>query len=161
MDSDDWKLSTETFLALDVMWGPHTIDCFASAETSQLERFCSRWWNPGCEAVDAFTVNWEGENVWLCPPIYLVGEVIHRMSLLSGHGTLIIPEWKSAWWWPMLFGRDSNKAIVKNWIYLPRVEGLFEEGTCQWNWFGGEAPRSEVLAVRLCSLEDCNCGVVV
>ena len=68
VDTDDWKLSSEVFDEIDGLWGPHTVDCFASAESAQLPRFCSRWWNPGCLPVDAFTMCWEGENLWLCPP---------------------------------------------------------------------------------------------
>ena len=67
VDYGDWKLSAEVFDQIDALWGPHSIDCFASFNNHQLPRYCARWWNPGCEAVDAFTVTWEGENVWLCP----------------------------------------------------------------------------------------------
>ena len=53
--------------------------------------------------VDAFTVSWEKENLWMCPPLYLIGDVIRRVRSVPCHGTLIVPEWKSAWWWPLFF----------------------------------------------------------
>ena len=67
VDEEDWQLSPQLFQNLDERWGPHSLDCFASLETKQLERFCSRWWNPGCAQIDAFTMAWEEENVWVAP----------------------------------------------------------------------------------------------
>ena len=157
VDTDDWKLCKGVFTELDSPWGPHSLDCFASSNSSQLPRFCSRWWNPGCMAVDAFTVSWEQENLWLCPPIYLIGDVLHRVYVVFCHGTIIVPEWRSAWWWPLLFSSAGCTRIVKSWRYLPRREGLFERGSCQWNWFDENVPKCEVLAVRLCNLPSCTC----
>ena len=57
-DSNDYKLDPSCFAYLDKCLGPHTVDHFASVKTRQLDRFCSRFLNPGCEAVDAFTVSW-------------------------------------------------------------------------------------------------------
>ena len=41
---------------------PHAMDRFANHENTQLPRFNSRFWCPGTEAVDAFSVSWAGEN---------------------------------------------------------------------------------------------------
>ncbi len=160
IDSDDWKLSRDVFQWLDRLWGPHSIDCFASDCTKQIDRYCSRWWNPGCIAVDAFTLSWKDENAWLCPPIHLIGDVVLKVRTESCHGTIILPEWHSAWWWPWLFSTDDNgQNVVKSTIYLPRKEGLFVAGTCSWNWFNEKYPKCEVLAIRLCSVAECSCGM--
>ena len=60
-DCDDYMLDSSWFVRLDSCWSPHTIDRFASVKAKQLERFCSRFLNLGCEAVDAFTVSWAGD----------------------------------------------------------------------------------------------------
>ena len=60
VDYDDWFLDPAIFAHIDAMRGPHTVDRFASFHNAQLPRFNSHCWNPGSEAVDAFTVNWEG-----------------------------------------------------------------------------------------------------
>ena len=57
VDLDDWMLNPQVFEQLDALWGPYTVDRFASCDNTQLPRFNSRCWNPGSEAVDAFTVN--------------------------------------------------------------------------------------------------------
>jgi hypothetical protein len=64
VDYDDWKLDTSLFVQFDSLWGPHTVDCFASEHNCQLPRYFSRFWCPGTEAVDAFTVHWKDETCW-------------------------------------------------------------------------------------------------
>lgn len=62
VDYDDWQLNPAAFAELDVAWGPLMVNRFASCHNCQLPRFNSRCWNPGSEAVDAFTVNWAGKK---------------------------------------------------------------------------------------------------
>ena len=76
IDLDDWFLDPAIFAQLDAQWGPHSVDRFADSYNKQLDRFNSRCWNPGSDAVDAFTVDWSGENNWWCPPIALISRVI-------------------------------------------------------------------------------------
>ena len=56
VDHDDWFLNPSGFAELDAAWGPHTVDRFADFHNRQMPRFNSRCWNPGAEAVGAFTV---------------------------------------------------------------------------------------------------------
>ena len=72
VDHDDWSLDHTIFELIDYEWGPHTVDRFANHYNTQLPRFNSRFWNPGTEAVDAFTSDWQDDNNWLCPPVYLI-----------------------------------------------------------------------------------------
>ena len=67
---------------------------------AQLDRFNSRFWNPGSEAVDAFTCDWGGEINWLCPPLHLISRVIQHAKKTRAQGTLIAPSWCSAPFWP-------------------------------------------------------------
>ena len=66
-DFDDWETSVEFFEFMNSMWGPFTVDRFASHLNSKLSRFNLLFWNPNSEAVDAFSQNWHGENNWLAP----------------------------------------------------------------------------------------------
>ena len=96
VDHDDWFLDPAIFARIDAMWGPHTVDRFASFHNAQLPRFNSHCWNPGSEAVDAFTVNWGGQNNWWCPPIGLIPRVIRHAQVCAAVGTLVVPCWPSA-----------------------------------------------------------------
>lgn len=78
IDLDNWMLNPEVFKQLDLVWGPHTVDRFANSSNNQISRFNSRYWNPGSEAIDCFTVNWAGENNWWCPPIWIVVRLIRH-----------------------------------------------------------------------------------
>ena len=49
----EWKLHPKIFNVIKKMWGPHTVDRFASELTTQLPRFISLYWDPKTEAVDA------------------------------------------------------------------------------------------------------------
>ena len=46
-DCDDWQITYDFFQELDAIWGPHTMDCFASYYNANVERFFSRFSNPG------------------------------------------------------------------------------------------------------------------
>ena len=59
-------------------------------------------WNPGSEAEDAFTVDWADENNCLCPPVTLIPRVINHAVVCKAVGTLIVPCWPSAPFWPLL-----------------------------------------------------------
>ena len=54
---DDYMLSPDIFAALDILWGPHTVDRFNSFNTRQIPRLCSQWRNPGAETIDTFSVS--------------------------------------------------------------------------------------------------------
>lgn len=95
-DANDYSLDPLVFQQLDEKWGPHKVDHFASVHTKQLSRYCSRFVNPGCEAVDAFTIWWGRENNWVFPPSYLITRVLQHMAEGNEFGTIIIPEWQSA-----------------------------------------------------------------
>ena len=68
----------------------------ADFHNRQILRFNSRCWNPGAEAVDAFTVSWAGQNNWWCPPIALIPRVIGHAKVCKAVGTLVVPGWPSA-----------------------------------------------------------------
>ena len=90
VDYDDWQLDPSVFAVLNVLWGPHSVDRFASSYNTQLVRFNSCFASPGTEAVDAFTVDWQGENYWWCPPPSLVPRVVRHMETCKAHGTLVV-----------------------------------------------------------------------
>ncbi|XP_065175625.1 uncharacterized protein LOC135805510 [Sycon ciliatum] len=82
-DASDFQLNPTVFRALDESWGPHSIDCFASVLSAQLPRYCSRFFNPGCTAVNAFTLDWKEEDCWLFPPVQLIGCVLRSIVLVQ------------------------------------------------------------------------------
>jgi hypothetical protein len=128
-DYDDWMIDPTYFMSIDMVWGPHTLDCFASACNNQIAKFHSRFLCPGTEAVDTFTVNWEGEVCWLVPPLYLVCRALRHAELCSAKGTLAVPFWKSAVYWPLLCHDGVHLApFVHSWFLQSFYEGLIQSG---------------------------------
>lgn len=150
IDTDDWMLNPSHFRQLDDLWGPHTIDRFASHNSFQIARFCSRWWCPGTEVIDAFTVDWGRENNWLVPPVFLIPRVISHMRLGSEQGTLVVPFWQSAHWWPLLSpGPGIFHPFVVDWREIPLHESTFLPGSAAADLFGRGIPSCRVFALRI------------
>ena len=149
-DPDDYKLDPLVFRAIDQLWGPHTYDRFASMIATQLPRFSSKYMNPECDLTDAFTVCWVGENNWLFLPPYLVTRVLRHMLAYEQHGTLIIPYWPSAPWWPLLVTRQGTwNWFVTDCLNISPYEGIFITGSLSSNIFTAGVPPFELRALRL------------
>ena len=119
VDYDDWRVKRDYFLLAEETWGPHSVDRFANHENTQLPRFNSRFWCPGTEAVDAFSVSWAGENNWLVPPIFLIPKVLNHMVAFGGRATLVVPAWPSAPFWPLIFTDEGLSPIFSDIFVSP------------------------------------------
>jgi hypothetical protein len=51
-DRDDGQLNPRISTDMNSLWGPHSIDRFATQGNTQLPRYNSRWCDPTSEAVD-------------------------------------------------------------------------------------------------------------
>ena len=143
-------LDPSWFEALDKEWGLHTVDRFASEKTKQLPRFSSKYLNPGCESIDAFTVSWSNENNWLFPPPYLIPRVLRHMQVGHERGTLIIPFWPSAPWWPPLVDKNGIwKTFVIGSLNIPVYNGIFIPGSLSSSQFADGSPSYQVWALRI------------
>jgi hypothetical protein len=108
-DRDDWSIDQKSFDYLDCVWGPHSIDRFASSTNARLVRYNTRYAHVGSEAVDAFTQNWAGDNNWICPPVSQILKCIQVCMQQRAQGTLVVPRWPSAVFYPSLLeGQFSN-----------------------------------------------------
>ena len=135
-DWDDWQLNPRVFYSLQVRWGPCTIDRFASYYNTQLPRFNSRYYNPGTEAVDAFTCDWSSEINWWCPPVCLIPRVLRHAQNCCCRGILVVPHWPSAPFWPLICPTGESFApYVCDWCDLPLSEHLFLNGRCSSGFF--------------------------
>ena len=156
VDKDDWSLNASIFSLLDNKWGPHSIDRFSSHHNNQVLRFNSRFYTPGCAGVDALAQNWNSENNWLCPPVHLIPATLRHLAKHKGIGTLIVPEWPSALFWPIIHDSPSSFAsFVQEVIVLPRAADLLIEGPGQKTYYRSKpsvfkgCPPFNMLALRL------------
>ena len=112
IDIDDWQITNEFFLFLDEHWGPHTVDCFANFYNHKLPKFFSRFWNPGTAGVDFFFQPLRGENCLVVPPVGIVARVLHYMKSQDAAGTLVVPFWPSAHYWPLIKHKYGDYVIA-------------------------------------------------
>jgi hypothetical protein len=148
IDYDDWMVSPELFSFINARWGPHTVDRFSNHQNNQVPRFNSRFWCPGSEHVDAFSLSWRGENNWVVPPIYLIPRVVKHMIAARSVGTLIVPEWPSNAFWPLLFNGLSRVKFIIDTYRVSEGVSVFVQGNYKNSLFGSSRFRSAVLFLR-------------
>ena len=102
LDTDNWGIDLESFEYIQSKSKVFTVDRFADDINKKVQKFNSKYFCPGTDSVDAFTCDWHSEFNWLCPPIGLIGDALKHSKLCRSEGVLLIPEWKSAYYWPML-----------------------------------------------------------
>ncbi|KAK3263187.1 hypothetical protein CYMTET_27991 [Cymbomonas tetramitiformis] len=152
-DGDDWQLNPHWFHWLDSLWGPHTVDRFGTDKNALLPRFNSRWWCPGSENVDCFSlIDWWLENNWCNPPFGMVGRLLEVLRRFSAVATIIVPYWTGRHWWPLICPDGQNFApFIRDWRELPRdtAEALFLPGAGRANERAVGPPNFRVLALRV------------
>ena len=154
-DSDSWGIDWETFDFLQRNFGVFTCDRFADHENCKVNCFNSRYFCPGAEEIDAFTADWSGHFNFLCPPVALIGRAIKHCKLCRAEGVLICPEWKSAYFWPLLVNRHGRdfKSFVLDYRVLDPYFITFN-GSGDSNVFQGFAKfRTLALRIRFWSQE--------
>ena len=150
IDHEDWQTTIDFFSFLDNLWGPFSVDRFASMLNRKTVRFNSLFWHPSSEAVDAFTQIWSNDNNWLVPPIYLVVRTIKHLVAQRARGTLIVPRWVSAAYWPFIFDSDMMyRDYVKDVLEFTEHDRIYVKGSSPKCIFGTEKFISTVLAVKL------------
>ena len=86
---------------------------------------------------------------WFCPLTYLVNRVIQHAKATKAQGTLIVPAWCSAPFWPILYPDGCSPAsFIKKVRELPQREGLFLPSRSGAVLFKG-VPNTKVLALYI------------
>ena len=92
MDNYNWQLHPGLFGLIDRLFGPHTVDRFASVVNTQLPRFNSRFWEPHTEGIDALAQqNWGQEINFVNPPFRLIPQVLSVIWAQHAEAMIIAP----------------------------------------------------------------------
>lgn len=148
-DVDDWGIQPHIFQWVTTLWGPFTIDRFATWYNTKCSRFISRFWNPGCEGIDAFSLNWQGENNWVVPPPSQILRAWKHFKICKARGALIMPLWKGALFWPCLCPDGTHLAkCVRDWVALPEFYSpVTVKGRAYNSIFHGQLLNFKLIAV--------------
>ena len=105
-DKDDWGVDEASFSVLQFRFLPtgFTLDPFATPSNARVDRFYSKYAYPGSIVTDAFSVSWDNECLFVCPPIGKLISAWKKISLTKNvRGVVVFPVWKSALYWPIFF----------------------------------------------------------
>ena len=85
----------------------------------------------------------------MCPPPYLVPRTIRHALNTAACGTLVVPSWPSAPFWPMLFPSLGTVAsFVAGVKVLAKSELVVIPGKSGSNLFNGP-PNTDMLALKI------------
>lgn len=122
-DATDWRLNRSVFEALDRIWGPCTIDRFATAGSAQVQRFNSLMHHPGAEAVDAWAQHWGGGELnFVSPPFSQAALVVRKIVRDRASAVVVVPAWPAQLWWTETIHRADAA------VYLPDTAALYTQG---------------------------------
>ena len=84
------------------------------------------------------------------PPVCLTCKVLSHLKVCNAAGTLVVPLWRSAHFWPRLcFDGLHWSGFVHDWVILPDLPNLFVRGKAKNSIFGrGSLPFPSV-ALRI------------
>ena len=94
----EWVLHPRFFQFLDKVWGPHTIDRFASMNTTQLEKYNTRFADPFAPEDALHQADWDLENNFVNTPLKLLDRVIKMIVTQQAWATIIAPMWNAKIW---------------------------------------------------------------
>lgn len=101
LDRSDYRLDPGVFATLDALWGPHTVDLFASDANTHLPCFFSLHRCPGTSGVNALLQSWQGLNGFANPPLEtsILLQVVQKIREDRANVTLLVPCWPSQPWY--------------------------------------------------------------
>ena len=133
-DKDDWGIDEASFSVLQFRFLPSgfSLDPFASPSNARLSRFFSKYAFPGSLVTDAFSVSWEDECMFVCPPIGKVISAWKKINITKNvKGVIVFPIWKSALFWPVFFhdGKHASWPAFSVEVFDPYIVlGQFYSG---------------------------------
>jgi hypothetical protein len=141
-DTEDWTIHARFFQVISRIWGPFTVDRFATTENRRVPWFNSRWLCPLTGGVDAFAqTDWGVHNNWCNPPFSLLFRLVGFLETLPVvRATVLAPVWPAAPWFRRLLGLGCQT------MEFPPSADFFlagRTGTCLG------PPRWRVMAVRI------------
>ena len=108
----EWSLQTPIFDKIRLVYGPVTIDLFASRINAKVGRFYS--YNPHAEACghDTFTFSWQQEHSYAFAPFSCIPQVINKIELESATGILAVPLFTTQPWFTRLLRILTSEPLL-------------------------------------------------
>ena len=110
----EWKLNAQMLQqALTLLQFTPNIDLFASRHNKQYVDYVSYRPDPGCVAVDAFTLDWHSLQFYAFPPFSVLNLVVKKIEENQVTGILVAPDWPTqVWYQPLMRICIANPVIL-------------------------------------------------
>jgi len=136
-------LNKSIFRRVQALFGPFTIDLFATRLNKLLPRYVSRYPEPDAAHNDAFTMDLCNERGYANPPFNLIGRLLAMVKRQRATITIVVPAWEAQPWWPLL-----AEMLVQPPVLLPRRLDTFLPGHLG-NELPMGPPRWEAIAAQI------------
>ena len=136
IDYEDYSVSMSFFekICIDLKLTP-SVDLFADDKNSKTEKFFSLCYCPNTLGADAFNYDWSLNGLnWIFPPPRLILKVLRHMQLTKAEGLLLIPQWKTSYFYPVLNNLRNTRVVQKIACYSGK--NVFISGTDIHSYFG-------------------------
>ena len=95
-------------------------------------------------------MDWSGHNNWLVPPPILVSKVIRHCVTCKAFGTLVVPKWPSAPFWPLIFKNCwQTHSYISDVLEFTEPYKIFVQGSDKNSIFGSKKFSSNVIVARI------------
>lgn len=101
-EAEDYQFNKKLFEQINEMYGPFTVDRFATQNNALVRRYNALHWDPEAHAVDAFAQNWRSDNNWANPPFSQLHRVVQLVKEQRPKLVLIAPVWPAQPWFSEL-----------------------------------------------------------
>jgi ribonuclease HI len=98
MDTE-WMLDRDVFQQVCVLYGTPEVDLFATRINTQLPRYVSYRPDPQALAVDAFSMSWRYEYMYIFAPFSLSSRILRKVEADQAQCLVILPLWPTRPWW--------------------------------------------------------------
>ena len=99
-DSAEWMISTDIFNKLCYIFGIPHVYLFASRLKKQLEHYASWLPDSGSCIIDATSVLWHSQYVYIFPPFSMIWPASKKVRGESQKALIVVPKWTTQLWFP-------------------------------------------------------------
>lgn len=100
-EDGEWELASFAFNEIVKKLGRPEIDLLATNLNKKCDRFVSRYPEPNCEQIDAFTFSWSDLNFYAFPPFILILKTLVKIREDKACGIVVVPDWPNQPWYPL------------------------------------------------------------
>ena len=116
IDYEDYQITNLFYNSICTDFGcTPTVDLFANNNNAKAKKIFSLTYCPGTMGVDAFNYDWGKNGLnWIFPAPRLILRVLRHLQLTGAEGLLLVPQWKTSYFYPILSDFAKTKLLKEN-----------------------------------------------